>query len=46
LGLHTTRLLEKKIDDSVRPFYEQQQALPLFERFYGVNIIYGLHLKA
>ncbi len=46
LGLQTVHLTEKKIDDSVRPFYEQQQALPLFERFYGVNIIYGLHLKA
>jgi ubiquinone/menaquinone biosynthesis C-methylase UbiE len=46
LGLRTLHLTEKKIDDSVRSFYEQQQALPLFERFYGVNIIYGLHLKA
>jgi ubiquinone/menaquinone biosynthesis C-methylase UbiE len=46
LGLQTIRCIEKKIDDSVRPFYEQQQAIPLFERFYGVNIIYGLHLKA
>jgi ubiquinone/menaquinone biosynthesis C-methylase UbiE len=46
LGLQTIRLMEKKIDDSVRPFYEQQQALALFERFKGVNIIYGLHLKA
>jgi ubiquinone/menaquinone biosynthesis C-methylase UbiE len=46
LDLQVYRCIEKKIDDSVRPFYEQQQAIPLFERFYGVNIIYGLHLKA
>jgi ubiquinone/menaquinone biosynthesis C-methylase UbiE len=46
LGLELYRRIEKKIDDSVRLFYEQQQAIPLFERFYGVNIIYGLHLMA
>jgi ubiquinone/menaquinone biosynthesis C-methylase UbiE len=46
LGLELYRRIEKKIDDSVRSFYEQQQAIPLFERFYGVNIIYGLHLMA
>ena len=46
LGLQTIRCIEKKIDNSVRPFYEQQQAIPLFERFKGVNIIFGLHFKA
>jgi ubiquinone/menaquinone biosynthesis C-methylase UbiE len=46
LDLQVFRCIEKKIDDSVKAFYEQQNALPLFEKFYGVNIIYGLYLKA
>jgi ubiquinone/menaquinone biosynthesis C-methylase UbiE len=46
LDLRVIRCIEKKIDDSVKAFYEQQNALPLFDKFYGVNIIYGLHLKA
>jgi ubiquinone/menaquinone biosynthesis C-methylase UbiE len=46
LDLEVVRCIERKIDDSVRPYYDQQQAIPLYERFYGVNIIYSLHLKA
>jgi ubiquinone/menaquinone biosynthesis C-methylase UbiE len=46
LDLRVIRCIEKKIDESVKAFYEQQNALPLFDKFYGVNIIYGLHLKA
>jgi ubiquinone/menaquinone biosynthesis C-methylase UbiE len=36
---------EKFIDNSVRPFYERKQALAIFERFFGMPIIYGIHLK-
>ena len=45
LGLTEVTLTERKIDDSMRPWYEQQNALPVFRRFLGVPIIYGLHLK-
>jgi ubiquinone/menaquinone biosynthesis C-methylase UbiE len=45
LGLIKVTLIEKKIDESMRPWYEQQNALPVFRRFLGVPIIYGLHLK-
>jgi ubiquinone/menaquinone biosynthesis C-methylase UbiE len=45
LHLQILRFSERKIDDSVKPYYEQQKALPVFERFYGVPIIYGIHLK-
>ena len=38
-------LMESKVDDTMRPWYEQQNALPVFRRFLGVPIIYGLHLK-
>jgi ubiquinone/menaquinone biosynthesis C-methylase UbiE len=46
LDLKLLRYIEKKIDDSVKSYYEQQQAIPVYERFFGVNIIYGLQLKA
>ncbi len=45
LGLEILRLEEKKIDETMRPYYEKQDALTVFERFRGVRIIYGLHLK-
>lgn len=36
---------ERYIDHSVRQFYEKKEALPVFNRFQGVPIIYGIHLK-
>jgi ubiquinone/menaquinone biosynthesis C-methylase UbiE len=45
LNLQVVRCIEKKIDESVRPFYEKQQALPIYEKFVGVKIIYGLLLR-
>ncbi|HXB32658.1 MAG TPA: class I SAM-dependent methyltransferase [Puia sp.] len=44
LGLTEFSLVERKVDDTMRPWYEQQNALPVFRRFLGVPIIYGLHL--
>jgi len=35
---------EKIIDDSVRQYYEKQDALRVYERFKGIPIIYGIHL--
>jgi predicted transcriptional regulator len=45
LGLVETRFTEKIIDDSVKGYYENQQALAIFEKFRGIPIIYGIHLK-
>jgi ubiquinone/menaquinone biosynthesis C-methylase UbiE len=45
LGLSEVSVTETKIDDSMRPYYERQNALPVYRRFLGVPIIYGLHLK-
>jgi len=36
---------EKLIDDSVRHYYEKQNAIHVFERFKNVPIIYGMYLK-
>ena len=45
LQLIELRLIEKCIDETMKPFYEKQQASQLFELWKGVPIIYGIHLK-
>jgi ubiquinone/menaquinone biosynthesis C-methylase UbiE len=45
LDLGVLRRIERKIDGTMRSYYEKQRALDVFSRFYGVPIIYGLHLK-
>ena len=45
LHLEVVALTEQKIDATMKPFYEKQNAIPVYERFFGVRIIYGLHLK-
>ncbi len=45
LHLEVIRFTERKIDESVKEYYENQHAIALFERFYGIPIIYGIHLK-
>ena len=44
LQLSPLRFIERKIDDAVKHYYEKQQAVALYEKFYGTPIIYGIHL--
>ena len=44
LDLQVLRLIEKSIDESAKPYYEKQNALPVFEIWKGVPIIYGMYL--
>jgi len=39
------RLKERIIDDEVKPFYEKQNALPVFEAYKGMPVIYGMLFK-
>jgi ubiquinone/menaquinone biosynthesis C-methylase UbiE len=39
------RLEEKAIDESVRSYYEQQNALTVYKAFLGVPVIYGILFK-
>ncbi len=36
---------ERYIDESVRSYYENGQAMNVFEKYKGMPVIYGLHLK-
>ena len=45
LGLEIIQTIEKNIDESMRPYYEKQNAVAIFESFLGVPIIYGIQLK-
>ncbi|NHA02945.1 class I SAM-dependent methyltransferase [Mucilaginibacter sp. HC2] len=40
-------LLQKeiKIDETMKPFYEKQNALHVYEKYKGFPVIYGIHLK-
>jgi ubiquinone/menaquinone biosynthesis C-methylase UbiE len=36
---------EIRIDETLKPYYEQQNALKVYERFKGFPVIYGIHLR-
>jgi len=44
-GFLLVRHLEKRVDESVKSYYESQNAVSVYERFKGMPVIYGLHLK-
>jgi len=44
LGFRMEAFKEKQIDESVKHYYEKQNAIKVYERFKGTSIIYGVHL--
>jgi ubiquinone/menaquinone biosynthesis C-methylase UbiE len=44
-GFHIVNKLEKKVDESVKHYYEAKNALPVYEKFKDSRIIYGIHLR-
>ncbi|HEY4935103.1 MAG TPA: methyltransferase domain-containing protein [Puia sp.] len=44
-GLVVIQQEERKVNEEVRPYYDNQNALSIYNRFLGIPIIYGLHLK-
>jgi ubiquinone/menaquinone biosynthesis C-methylase UbiE len=44
-GLTVVRQKEVNVNEEVKPYYESQNALSIYDRFFGIPIIYGLHLK-
>lgn len=45
LRLKEELFIEKTIDETMKHYYEKLNALPVFEKFKGTPIIYGIHLK-
>ena len=45
LHMEPVRFTERVIDESVKDFYALQEALHLYQQFFGRPIIYGIHLK-
>ncbi|HYM94228.1 MAG TPA: hypothetical protein VET23_08820, partial [Chitinophagaceae bacterium] len=39
------RFTEREIDERVKRYYEDQNALAIFEKFKGTSVIYAIHLK-
>jgi ubiquinone/menaquinone biosynthesis C-methylase UbiE len=44
-GFTVTTHQEIKVDETVKHYYEQQNALHVYEKFKGQPIIYGIHFK-
>ncbi|MGV3504796.1 MAG: class I SAM-dependent methyltransferase [Adhaeribacter sp.] len=44
-GFEIMAFTEKRIDAELRPWYEKQGGLQVYNRFEGAGIIYGMHLK-
>lgn len=44
-GFKVMKHEERFVDESVRSYYEQQNAMAIYEKFKGMPVIYGLHLK-
>jgi ubiquinone/menaquinone biosynthesis C-methylase UbiE len=44
-GFTLIREEEKKVDEDVRSYYETKNALDVYERFKGLPVIYGFHLR-
>jgi ubiquinone/menaquinone biosynthesis C-methylase UbiE len=43
LGWKETRFMQREIAEEVKAYYEQQDALHLYETFKGTPLIYGIH---
>lgn len=43
--MHRINLHEKKLGEPEKPYYIRKNALAVFEKFQGMPIVYGLHLK-
>lgn len=44
-GFHLVAKNELVIDETMRHYYEAQNALPVYEKYKGFQVIYGIHLK-
>lgn len=44
LGFNPIDFMEMEIDETVKHYYEKQNALKVFKRFKGIPLIYGIHL--
>lgn len=44
-GLNVSDYKERVADESVRHFYEQQQAMAVYEKYKGLPLIYGIHFQ-
>ena len=45
LNWQIVRITEKRIDEEVKHFYENQGALKVFEMYNGMRVIYSIHFK-
>ncbi len=44
-GFHLVNEEERKVDETVRHYYEEKNALAVYEKFKGFPVIYAMHLR-
>ncbi len=44
-GFHICAEESRKVDETVKHYYLAKNAIDIYDRFYGIPIIYGLHVK-
>lgn len=44
-NFYVARRIERIVDESVKHYYSAKNALPVYDKFKGSHMIYGLHLK-
>jgi ubiquinone/menaquinone biosynthesis C-methylase UbiE len=44
-GFYAANEDERRVDETVKHYYLEQNALPVFEKFKGFPIIYGIHFR-
>ncbi len=44
-GFRVVKVDERVVDETMKQYYAAKNALPVYERFKGSKIIYGIHLK-
>ncbi|MBS1915489.1 MAG: methyltransferase domain-containing protein [Bacteroidetes bacterium] len=44
LGWQAVRFIERNVDEQVKHFYEKQNALPVYKKFFGEPVIYAIYL--
>lgn len=45
IGLKEVHFIEKMVDESVRDYYDNGNALKVYETYKGLPVIYGIHFK-
>jgi ubiquinone/menaquinone biosynthesis C-methylase UbiE len=44
-GFKSEKVIEQKVNEEVKDFYLKKNAMNVYNKFYGIPFIYGLHVR-